>query len=111
MIEPVKCGQALVEQIETTPCFTPTLWWLGHSGFALKYRRSIIYVDPYLSTEKPRLTAPPLHAASVTHAGLVLSTHSHHCHLDPGTVPAILTASPRAKLVLPIRAAEDAHAM
>ena len=111
MIQPVKQGRALLDEIDTTACFTPTLWWLGHSGFVLKYRRSILYIDPYLSTDKPRLTAPPLAAADVTHAGLVLSTHSHRNHLDPGTVPAILASSPRAKLLLPIRAAEDAHLM
>jgi L-ascorbate metabolism protein UlaG (beta-lactamase superfamily) len=87
------------------------LWWLGHSGFALKYRRSIIYIDPYLSLEPARLIEPPFAASEVTHAGLVLATHSHHHHLDPGTVPAILAASPRAKLVLPIAATGTAHAM
>src|SRR6476620_3891171 len=101
MIEPVKCGQALVEQIETTPCFTPTLWWLGHSGFVLKYRDSILYIDPFLSTDRPRLTARPLQPQEIHHAGLVLATHSHCSHLDPGTIHSILAASPRAKLVLP----------
>src|SRR5438105_10941776 len=111
MIQPVKSGRALLDEIENTPCLTPTLWWLGHSGFVLKYRRSILYVDPYLSPSGSRLTAPPFAGADVTHAGLVLATHSHPSHLDPGTAPAILAASPRAKLVLPITAAEAAHAM
>jgi L-ascorbate metabolism protein UlaG (beta-lactamase superfamily) len=111
MIQPVKSGRALLDEIEHTPCYTPTLWWLGHSGFVMKYRRSILYVDSYLSPADSRLTAPPFAGADVTHAGLVLSTHSHPSHLDPGTAPAILAASPRSKLVLPIAAAETAHAM
>jgi L-ascorbate metabolism protein UlaG (beta-lactamase superfamily) len=111
MIEPVNRGQALLDEIDTTPCFTPTLWWLGHSGFVLKYRRSILYIDPFLSTGRTRLTAPPLQAETIEHAGLVLATHSHCSHLDPATIRAILTASPRAKLVLPTRAAEEAHAL
>jgi L-ascorbate metabolism protein UlaG (beta-lactamase superfamily) len=111
MIQPVKSGRALLDEIQSTPCPTPTLWWLGHSGFAMKYRQSIIYVDPYLSESPSRLTAPPLAGGDITHAGLVLATHAHRSHLDPGTVPAILAASPRAKLVLPITAAETAHAM
>lgn len=111
MIEPVVRGRALLDQIESTPCPTPTLWWLGHSGFVMKYRRSILYVDPYLSDSPARLTAAPLAPADITHAGLVLATHAHPGHLDPGTVPAILGASPRAKLVLPIAAADTASAM
>jgi L-ascorbate metabolism protein UlaG (beta-lactamase superfamily) len=111
MIQPVKSGQALLDEIDRTPCFTPTLWWLGHSGFVLKYRRSILYVDPYLSNDRPRLTEVPVSPDSIKHAGLVLCTHSHPCHLDRGTVPAILAASARAKLVLPIAAAQVAHDM
>jgi L-ascorbate metabolism protein UlaG (beta-lactamase superfamily) len=111
MIEPVQCGRALADQIEDTVCLTPTIWWLGHSGFALKYRRSILYVDPFLSNHRPRLTAPPLSPQQVSHAGLVLCTHSHSSHLDPGTIPGILEASPRARLVLPIAAARTANDM
>jgi L-ascorbate 6-phosphate lactonase len=107
----VKSGHELLSEIETTPCPTPTLWWLGHCGFVLKYLRSIIYIDPYLSSDKPRLAPPPFSGSDVTHAGLVLATHAHRNHLDPGTVSGILAASPRAKLVLPIAAAEEAHRM
>src|SRR5262245_29716650 len=66
MIEPVQCGRALADQIEETASLTPTIWWLGHSGFALKYRRSILYVDPFLSNDRPRLTAPPLSPGQVS---------------------------------------------
>jgi L-ascorbate 6-phosphate lactonase len=110
MIQPVNQGQSLLDEIDTTLCFTPTLWWLGHSGFVLKYRHSILYIDPFLSTDRPRLTAPPLEPEKIHHAGLVLATHSHSSHLDPATLRPILASSPRAKLVLPIRAAENAHA-
>ena len=111
MLQPVKRGSALLTEIEDTLCPTPTLWWLGHCGFVLKYRHSIIYIDPYLADEPGRLTAAPFSGAEVTHAGLILATHAHRHHLDPGTVPAMLAASPRAKLVLPIAAAEPARSM
>jgi L-ascorbate metabolism protein UlaG (beta-lactamase superfamily) len=111
MIQPVKSGRALLDEIEATSSPTPTLWWLGHSGFVLKYRQSIIYVDPYLSESPSRLTARPFAAADVANASLILSTHAHRSHLDPETIPAILTASPRSKLVVPITAAAVAHAM
>src|ERR1035438_5006229 len=58
-----------------------------------------------------RLVAPPFASADVTHAGLVLCTHTHAGHLDPGTVPAILAASRRAKVVMPMSAAAHAHAL
>src|SRR5690242_6007090 len=111
MIQPVKSGRALLDEIESTRCLTPTIWWLGHAGFALKYRWSILYVDPYLSESPSRLTARPFAGADVSHAGLVLATHAHRSHQDPETVPSILAASTRAKLVLTIAAAETAHAM
>lgn len=115
MIRPVKRGRQLIDEIDHSQSHTPAIWWLGHSGFVLKRRRAIFYIDPYLSDslagEHDRLTEAPLHGEEVTHASLVLCTHAHQDHLDPGTVPAILSASRRAKLVIPKSAAEHAHAL
>ena len=111
MLEPLKGGRALLDDIEQQPCPAPTLWYLGHAGFVLKYRDAVIYVDPYLSDHPDRLMRAPFRSFEVTHAGLVLATHAHPGHLDPGTAPAILAASRRAKLVLPKAAAAQAHAM
>jgi L-ascorbate metabolism protein UlaG (beta-lactamase superfamily) len=63
------------------------------------------------SVPAPRLTAAPLAGFDVTHAGLVLCTHSHLDHLDPKTVPGILVSSRHAKLVVPRRIGEHAHAL
>ena len=111
MLQPVKRGPALLAEIDHAICPGPTLWWLGHCGFVLKYRHSIIYIDPYLSGDPSRLTAAPFSGADVRHAGLILATHAHRHHLDPGTVPAMLASSPRSKLVLPTAAAGQAHAI
>lgn len=111
MLQPVKQGRALLAEIEMALCPAPALWWLGHCGFVLKYRQSILYIDPYLSSGKPRLTEAPFAAGDVTHAGLILATHAHRNHLDPATVKPMLAASPRAKLVLPMAVAEEAQAM
>src|SRR5436309_3128726 len=112
MMQPANGGRQLLDEIESASCPAPRLWWLGHSGFALKYRNAIIYVDPLLSRQHPgRLVAPPFKAKDVTHAGLVLCTHAHAGHLDPDTVPAILAASRRAKVVMPMSAAAHAHAL
>lgn len=102
MSEPRLRGPALARQIGATPCPSPTLWWLGGSGFALKYRSAILYVDPFLSGD-----SAPLRAADVSHAGLILCTHEGK--IDPGTVPAMLEASPRAKLVIPKSVAQPAN--
>ena len=102
-------GPELFQQIDGSRCDVPAIWWLGHSGFVLKYRNSVFYVDPYLSrTEDSRV---PLRAEDVTHASLILCTHAHAHHLDPPTVAGILGASPRAKLVIPKSVAEHAHSL
>jgi L-ascorbate metabolism protein UlaG (beta-lactamase superfamily) len=120
MIQPVKKGPELIEEIETTYTERPTLWWLGQSGFVVRCRDITFYVDPYLSdsltkkykdSPRPhiRMTECPLDPRQVTHADLVLATHKHSDHLDPGTAPALLAASPRAKLVLPKSLAHHAN--
>lgn len=101
---PVARDRDLLGEIERSVCPTPALWWLGHSSFVLKYKNAILYLDPYLSPatpERPRLIEPPVQAADVRHAGLILCTHAHPGHLDPDSAPAMLSSSPRAKLVVP----------
>ena len=100
----------LHDEIEHTACPVPRLWFLGHSSFVLKYLKAIIYIDPLLSNAPGRLIASPIAPADITHAGLILSTHAHPGHLDPATVPAMLAASPRAKLVIPKSVAEIGRA-
>jgi L-ascorbate 6-phosphate lactonase len=102
-MKPVPRGPELLAEIERAECPTPMVWWLGHSGFALKYRNTICYVDPYLSAKDA-----PFEGGQVRHASLILATRAHPRHLDPGTVPDMLAASPKAKLILP--KAADAHA-
>jgi L-ascorbate 6-phosphate lactonase len=101
-------GRELIQEIDDSRCDVPAIWWLGHSGFVLKYRNTVFYVDPCLSRAGEN---PPLCAEDVTHASLILCTHAHGHHLDPGTVAGILGASPRAKLVIPKSVAEHAHAL
>ena len=93
------------------------VWWLGQSGFAVKIRDAMIYIDPYLTehltkkyadTAKPhdRMTESPLQPGEVNNADLVLSTHKHSDHMDPVTIPGILDASPGARYILPRAHAE-----
>jgi L-ascorbate metabolism protein UlaG (beta-lactamase superfamily) len=97
-------------EIENTEADSPVLWWLGHSGFAVKYHGIVFYIDPCLATPpgRARLHAAPLIAEQITNADLILCTHAHPSHMEPDTLPAILRASPRAKVVLPKSTVENA---
>jgi L-ascorbate metabolism protein UlaG (beta-lactamase superfamily) len=105
MKEPVKHGAALLEEMDLLSAFQPRLWWLGQSGFAIKYFDTVFYVDPVLTAE-----AAPLSPAQVTNADMVLCTNPDARHMDIPTLLGILQASPRARVVLPKSAAESAQA-
>ncbi len=91
---------ALIEEIDTTPASSPTLWWLGHSGFAIKFYDIVYYIDPCLES--------PLSGQDITNADLVLCTSKDPTHMDAESLPGILKASPQARVVLPKSAAEHA---
>jgi L-ascorbate 6-phosphate lactonase len=124
MIEPVRSGQALLEEIrETRPASdTVAVWWLGQSGFLLKSAEAVVLIDAYLSeyltrkyvgTSKPhvRMTRAPFCGADLSGIDLVLASHKHSDHLDPGTVPEVLSGSPEAILVLPASLIEHAEGL
>jgi L-ascorbate metabolism protein UlaG (beta-lactamase superfamily) len=113
MKDPVRCGASLALEIENTSPAPGTLsvWWLGQSGFLIKSRRGLLAVDLYLSehltkkyeaTNRPhvRMTRSPIRGDELRGVDLVLASHKHSDHLDPGTLPALLAGS-RAILVLP----------
>jgi L-ascorbate metabolism protein UlaG (beta-lactamase superfamily) len=114
MIEPVRHGAGLKAELETTDPGAGALvvWWLGQSGYLIKSRSGSLLIDPYLSehltekyaaTDRPhiRMTRSPLRGADLTTINLVLASHKHSDHLDPGTIPDLLAASPGARLVVP----------
>jgi L-ascorbate 6-phosphate lactonase len=113
VIKPVKRGRDLLADIDATDGNTPVLWWLGQSGFVIKFQGIIFYVDPCLSHLKgrTRLLEAPLDPGQVNNADLILCTHKHDAHMDPGTLPAMLQASQRARVVMPKSAAEHANAI
>src|SRR5437868_2795843 len=106
----MKSGPALIEEIDRTITPTPTLWWLGQSGFVMRFATITFYIDPCLSAPRPRLVSPPLEAGKVHHADMVLATSADPEHLDAPTVRSILGASKSAKLILPKSAADAANA-
>jgi L-ascorbate metabolism protein UlaG (beta-lactamase superfamily) len=121
-IEPVRHGAALRAELDATIPAPGTLaiWWLGQSGFLIKSRTGTLVLDPYLSehltkkyanTNRPhiRMTRAPLRGSELTGVDLVTASHRHSDHLDPGTLPDLLTASPQATLVLPAALLAHAH--
>jgi L-ascorbate metabolism protein UlaG (beta-lactamase superfamily) len=114
MIEPIRHGQELIDEIAATvpPAGCLSVWWLGQSGFLIKSRHGLLAIDLYLSehlttkhesTDRPhvRMTRAPLRGDDLHNVDLVLATHKHSDHLDPGTMPDLLAASPGAVVVLP----------
>jgi L-ascorbate metabolism protein UlaG (beta-lactamase superfamily) len=114
LIRPVKQGEGLVAEVASTLTApgSVAIWWLGQSGFLLKSPDATLVIDPYLSehltrkyagTERPhiRMTEAPLRGSDLRDVDMVLVSHKHSDHLDPGTLPDLMTASHRAQLGLP----------
>jgi L-ascorbate 6-phosphate lactonase len=114
MIEPVRHGRDLIDEIAATvpPAGSLAVWWLGQSGFLIKSPHGLLAVDLYLSehltkkyetTERPhvRMSRAPIRGEDLLGIDLVLASHKHSDHLDAGTLPGLLGASPGAILVLP----------
>ena len=98
------------------------LFWLGQAGFAIRYRDTMIAVDPYLSdylAEKyqnaefkhRRIMPPPILPKEAAVADWLLATHKHSDHLDPWTVSAMVAANPNLKIIVPESTAGHAKDM
>jgi L-ascorbate metabolism protein UlaG (beta-lactamase superfamily) len=91
------------------------LWWLGQSGFLLKFAGHYVTIDPYLSdslttkyagtrTPHVRMTARCVDPKKLGFVDLALTTHGHTDHFDAETLRAIAGAPHRSKplsIVLP----------
>jgi L-ascorbate metabolism protein UlaG (beta-lactamase superfamily) len=124
LIQPVKSGADLAREVRDQSPVPGAIavWWLGQSGFLFKTRDGLLVIDPYLSdhltrkyegTDKPheRMTAIPIEPSALGALGvdLILSSHKHSDHMDPGTLPPLMAAAPAAALGLP--ASLVAHAV
>jgi L-ascorbate metabolism protein UlaG (beta-lactamase superfamily) len=83
-----------------------TAWWLGGSGFLFKTTDGAqVVIDPYLSDSvrgifgQGRAFPPPIEPAHLR-PDLVIATHWHEDHLDPGTIPVIGRHSPATQFVM-----------
>ncbi len=114
MIEPLLADDALIADINAAPDASDVahLWWLGQSGFLVKWNCRKILFDPYLSdsltvkyaaTDKPhvRMTARSVAPDRLTGLDFVTSSHNHTDHLDADTLVPLFAANPQAKFVIP----------
>jgi L-ascorbate metabolism protein UlaG (beta-lactamase superfamily) len=103
-------AQALLDAC--LPRQTVALAWLGQAGFVLRHAGLRLLIDPYLSdhlarkyagTEFPhtRMMPPPLDAASAHDLDLVLCSHRHSDHMDPGSLGPLAQANPACRFVVP----------
>src|SRR4029453_10780453 len=94
VIEPALADDAFLNHVAAAG---DALWWLGQSGFLLKRGDRFLLVDPYLSdsltekyagTETPhvRMTRRVVAPERLNFVDVVLATHGHTDHLDPGTL-------------------------
>lgn len=124
MIEPVRAGLALLDEIrETRPeVGEVAIWRLGQSGFLIKSRSRTLVIDPYLSesltkkyegTAKPhvRISRCPIEPERLTMIDWLLCSHKHSDHLDPETAPILMRAATGARMIVPAPLEEHAAAM
>lgn len=97
-----------------------TLAWLGQAGFLIRQGGLKIVIDAYLSdslaekyrgTRFPhqRMMPVPVKPGDLRDVDWLFCTHGHTDHMDPGTIPALLAANPRARVLVP--RAEKARAI
>jgi L-ascorbate metabolism protein UlaG (beta-lactamase superfamily) len=88
------------------------LWWLGQSGFLVKFGSRYLLIDPYLSdsltrkyagTDQPhvRMTERVVAPERLDFVDIVTSSHNHTDHLDAETLVPLMKANPFMRVVVP----------
>lgn len=89
-----------------------SLYWLGQAGFVLDIGPLRLVIDPYLSdtlglkyagTPFPheRMMPAPVDVEGLGPVDLVLCTHHHGDHMDPGTLAPLARLHPELRFVVP----------
>lgn len=110
-------AKPLPELLAEPPGEVVRILWLGQAGFVIDGAGKRLVIDPYLSDslaekyrgtrfDHRRMMPVPVTPDAVAHVDLVMVTHHHTDHLDPGTLPALMAANAEATLVAPFAARE-----
>lgn len=124
MIVPVQKDEAFLNDFTEADKVTGAIhvWWIGQSGFLLKWNGKGILLDPYLSdsitrahsgTEHPRTRASarvidPLKLSGID---VVVCTGDSPDRLDSETILALRAANPNMTMVIPAGIASQADQM
>ena len=111
MVETIFSGP-LGKRLAAPPAIEMRLYWLGQAGFVLDTDGWRIVIDPYLSdtleakyarTNYPHQRVAPAPAApdELGSVDLVLCTHHHTDHMDPGTLAPLARRLPGLRFVVP----------
>jgi L-ascorbate metabolism protein UlaG (beta-lactamase superfamily) len=95
------------------------LYWLGQAGFVIVFGGFRMLIDPYLSdslaekyrgTKFPhtRMMAAPILPEELDRLDIVLCTHRHTDHMDPGTLQPIASRFPDVRFVVPAAVIDEA---
>lgn len=101
-------GDALLSQIRSTQTQEQeaALWFLGQCGFALRWNRKTILIDPVLNDltnpdGSSRRHYPAPFPADGLRPDYVLCTHGHADHMAGPTLHAIASRYPETKFLIP----------
>lgn len=112
MISPILQDDAFLKDVQSAPNNQLNLWWLGQSGYLIRWQNHHLLLDPYLSdsltrkyagTDKPhiRMTERIIEPSQLNFIDAVTSTHNHTDHLDAETLGPLLSANPALKVIVP----------
>ncbi|HUS36367.1 MAG TPA: MBL fold metallo-hydrolase [Verrucomicrobiae bacterium] len=113
MIKPVLQDHAFLTDVKDARSDNAFfLWWLGQSGFLIRWRDQFLLLDPYLSdsltkkyatTDKPhvRMTERVVAPEKLDFLHVITSSHNHTDHLDAETLLPLLAANPSVALLVP----------
>jgi L-ascorbate metabolism protein UlaG (beta-lactamase superfamily) len=96
----VLADDAFLADVEAAPAHALHLWWLGQSGFLVKWAGAYLLLDPYLSdsltrkyadsdTPHVRMTRRVVDPQRLGFVDVVTASHAHTDHLDAETLVAI----------------------
>jgi len=115
VIEPLLSDDAFLADVESADPRGLHLWWLGQSGYLVRWNNIRVLIDPYLSdsltkkyaqTDKPhvRMTRRVVDPARLHHINIITASHQHTDHLDAETLQAIHKADAKPPLFVAPRA-------
>ena len=112
MIKPALQDEAFLSAVRDADSMEDFfLWWVGQSGFLVKWQGKLLLFDPYLSdsltrkyaaTDKPheRMTERVVNPGKLEGVQVATSSHNHTDHLDAETLHALHETNPGLTLVL-----------